>query len=334
MNFFKIKRIIIGSIKIILRIKSRIIVKKLSKMGIFNYIELSEKDIKDFSFNILQDNYGIGYILKKYANYRKNIFYSIEHGFYLGDYILEDEIKVKKIITFSEERKKCILSKKEIQVEKIGPYIYYAESFYSKEKLKELKNKYGKILLVFPSHSIDEIDLEYNIDLFITTINKIKKNFDNVFICLYYSDIKKGIYKKYLKEKYIIVTAGHKYDRKFLERLKSIILLADYSITNSFGTHTIYATSLNKPHTIFQQDMNIKVNGKINKNKLKFYNEAKRKDKKLIEQLNIIINNYNIYPNYNIENQKKNLNYLFGFSELKTKEEMYKLLGLKSDKNV
>lgn len=333
MNFFKIKRIIVGSIKVILRIKSRIRANGLSKIGIFDYIELSNKNIKDFSFNILQDNYGIAYILRKYTNYRKSILHSIEHGFYLGDFILEDEIKTKKIVTFSEERKKIILSKSTIKVENIGPYILYAKSFYSQEELKKIKNRYGKILLVFPMHSTDNLDYDYSVSSFIEVINKLKKDFDNVFICLFYADINKGIYKKYLDEKYIIVTAGHRFDRKFLERLKSIILLSDYSISNSFGTHAIYATALNKPHTILFQDTNIEINGKYNNNKLKLYNAAKRKDEKLKEQMEIIKDNYSLYPNYDVEQQRKNLNYLFGFNEFKSKEDMYKILSTKGVKN-
>lgn len=283
----------------------------------------------------MQDNYGIVYLLRKYANYKRTLFYAVEHGFYLGDFVLKDELKVGKIITFSKERKNIILSKNNnIEVEVIGPYIFYASSYYTNLELESIKKKYGRILLVFPSHSLEEVVYNYNIDKFIEIINKLKKDYDSVFVCLYYADIKKEIYKRYIEENYTIVSAGHKYDEKFLERLKSIILLADYSISNFFGTHVIYSTTLNKPHTIFEQTLEIKKEKKYEDKKLEIYDVAKRKDKKIKEQLQIIKNNYSIYPNYNIEDQKKKLEYLFGFNEVKTKKELNDIFDNKKDRMI
>ena len=61
---------------------------------------------------------------------------------------------------------------------------------------------------------------------------------------------------------------------------------------------------------------------------------AKRKDKKIKEQLQIIKNNYSIYPNYNIEDQKKKLEYLFGFNEVKTKKELNDIFDNKKDRMI
>ena len=46
-----------------------------------------------------------------------------------------------------------------------GPYIHYAKNFYSIDKIKELKEKYGKTLLVFPSHTYEESSIDRDQEL-------------------------------------------------------------------------------------------------------------------------------------------------------------------------
>jgi hypothetical protein len=47
-----------------------------------------------------------------------------------------------------------------------------------------------------------------------------------------------------------VTTAGHQLDINFLNRLKTIILLSDYTCSNSIGTHTGYCVYLGKPHLV------------------------------------------------------------------------------------
>lgn len=47
-----------------------------------------------------------------------------------------------------------------------------------------------------------------------------------------------------------MTTAGHQLDINFLNRLKTIILLSDYTCSNSIGTHTGYCVYLGKPHLV------------------------------------------------------------------------------------
>lgn len=328
MKIFYLKKLIVAILRTILRIDSRLKNYFRKNKGIFDYKELS-KPLKNYSFQFYNGNntFGILKILEKYSGKisMKNI--AIEHGFYLGDFFYEREIKYPYILTMSKNRKEILENKnKNLQVIEIGPYIHYAKSYYSKEELKKIKAIYGKILLAFPSHSLDSLNVHSN--SFIEKIEEIKQEYDTVFICMFYVDIQNGQYKKYLEKGYKIVTAGHRYDIKFLERLRSIIELADYTISNSFGTHVIYCTYLNKPHSIFEEKLDYKGNFNFSSKVIKsVLEETLRSDEVLIEQKKKIKKYYNLYPNkYKIEYLKKELNYLFGFYEIKTEEEIKKII--------
>lgn len=323
-NFFYLRNLLIAVLRAFLRIDSWIKDYNRKENGIFEYDNLSPP-LKNYTFQIYNGNntFGILKILEKYCGKRslKNI--AIEHGFYLGDFYYEREIQYPNIITMSKNRREILKKKnRELNVIEIGPYIHYAKSYYSEEEMKKLKAKYGKILLAFPTHSLDSLNIQG--DSFIEKIEELKKDYDTIFVCLFYVDIQNGQYQKYLKKGYKIVTAGHRYDINFLERLRSIIELSDYTISNSFGTHVIYCTHLNRLHSIFEESLIYKGNSDFSSKEIKeVLKEALRSDKVLIEQKNKIKKYYNLYPNkYEIEYLKKELNYLFGFYEIKTEEEM------------
>ena len=234
-------------------------VNKRKEISIFAYSELSKplpfypsEKIKDSNF------YGHIHSLKKYSNTCK-ITHSIEHGLYLGNYVPKATFlkTTKSILTFSENRKRHLLvNNVKKPIYPIGPYIHYADSILEREKIKELKEELGNTLLVFPSHSIDNVNVKFNVEGFISEILKVSKNYQTVMVCLYYKDIlDKRFLASYKKYGFKIVTAGHFYDLNFISRLKSIILLSDFTMSNSVGTHTGYCIYLNKPHYIYNQDV-------------------------------------------------------------------------------
>ena len=80
---------------------------------------------------------------------------------------------------------------------------------------------------------------------------KEKLGFDTVIVNMYYLDENKnGFGDLYNKAGFKVTTAGHQLDINFLNRLKTIILLSDYTCSNSIGTHTGYCVYLGKPHLV------------------------------------------------------------------------------------
>ncbi|WP_240055529.1 hypothetical protein [Bacteroides uniformis] len=191
--------------------------------------------------------------MKQYSGVNK-FGWSIEHGLYVDDYVpMAAWCKTtKRIMTFSNIRVKGLGSLHK-PVIAIGPYIHYAECMLNSEEMNSLKKELGKTLLFFPTHTCCEGGLEYEIHCMIDELLELKEKlgFDTVIVNMYYLDENKnGFGDLYNKAGFKVTTAGHQLDINFLNRLKTIILLSDYTCSNSIGTHTGYCVYLGKPHLV------------------------------------------------------------------------------------
>lgn len=248
-------------------IKYRRETRRLSNVDYFDYEELLRGEYVTPMFFNAVCAYG-NYKAVENLIHRKFHFLSdyIEHGvcFYdtpestmLMGYATRTGIK--NIYTYSQHRKgfidKYLKSKGLVRnVQAIGPYILGTDNFHTKEVLKSIKEQYGRILLVFPSHSMDTLLAQYDIANLIEEINNRKKDFDNVFVCLHWRDIQnKERLAKYKNSGFTIVSNGLGSDPHFLSRQKDIIMLSDMVMTNGLGTHIGYAVCLQKPVYFFEQ---------------------------------------------------------------------------------
>lgn len=235
-------------------------VNRRKQLSIFDYRALSEdlhfcpiERVKDSNF------YGQAYSFKNYANVL-SVNYAIEHGLYFDNYIPKASYlsTTHQILTMSNVRKEVLSKSLNKEVLTVGPYIHYAQSLLTELEYNSLKGTLGKVLLFFPTHTCKDGGESY--DLY-NTINHVKaiateKQCDSVLVCMYYRDIMTTNYaKEYETVGFKVVTAGHQLDLYFLSRLKTIISLSDYTISNNVGTHTGYCIYLGKPHYIFQKDL-------------------------------------------------------------------------------
>lgn len=301
-------------------------IEKRKKLSIFNYKELSQplpyypiETAKDSNF------YGIYHSIKKFTGIKK-ITHSIEHGLYLGNYVPFATYlnTTKSIITFSENRKKHLINAKiKKPIVSIGPYIHYATLTVSENEFKKLKQSLGKTFLLFPSHSIKDFNANMDISDLINNVKKIASTYNSILVCLFYRDILDGIYPKYFEEAgFKIVTAGNRYDINFLSRLKLIIELADFTASNTIGTHTGYCVHLNKPHFVMEQK--ITRSRKNNTPVIEFRDDIQVKT--LQEEKNEIIKEFTDYSEYVTESQKKIVDKYWGTSSIKEKKELKKML--------
>jgi hypothetical protein len=205
--------------------------------------------------------YGNNLAIKRKLKKNYDSHCMIEHGMYFNKIVIKDECLIKSIntiYTYGEYRVKAIkeyfnndtFDKKIIP---IGPYILFAKHFHNLDKLFQLKKKYGKILLVFPSHSYPDEPVFFDTNSLINEIERISYKFDTVFISLYYFDIKNGLHKDYLAKGYTVVCSGTRSDCYFLSRLKDLIQLSDITMSNNIGTHIGYCIAMNRPHYLFKQ---------------------------------------------------------------------------------
>ena len=135
-----------------------------------------------------------------------------------------------------------------VPVFSVGPFIHYAKGIYSKDKINEIKKKYGKILLAFLPHTIESVERLYNSKKFIDDIlRKYKEVYESIWLCVYWADVNNSICE-YAEEKGIhVVSAGFRFDDKFDCRLKSIFEIADAIVCGDLGTFVNYAIYMDKP---------------------------------------------------------------------------------------
>ena len=323
--------------------KNELFRKKLI-VKIYNFKQIFKKKNKEsslFDYNALILNskfycteyykgnalYGIGKVIKEYCDYDKKVLGCIEHGVYFGDYINEKEaIKsgLPAVLTYGTVRNDMLRKKKSKKlIFKIGPYIKYANLLLTDDEIKNIKKKNGKTLLVFPTHSVDRVETEFDYNVFINEIKKFKEryNFKTVLVSLYYRDIELEKNKIYEDNGFIVVSNGLKEDYDFLSRQKTFITLSDYTISNSVGTHIGYSVALGIPHTIIKQKMEYKSDSKFDvKDVPNLYLESSILQKKEVEEY---------FLKYSEEITKEQLqvcNKYWGLGNYKTKEQMLELL--------
>lgn len=305
-------------------------VEERAVLDLFDYKNIAKPLPKCYT-EICTDNncFGIGYSLRKYAGINRPYIHAMaEHGYFFGTYVHEMEkiTFVNNIITFSEVRKKHIEDVvKNKNVIPIGPYVYYAPDYYDEERFLETKAKLGKTLLVFFSHSSTGSSVSFDLEALIEKINSIRNGFQTVVVSLFWSDINPEIEKRLLDEGYLIFSSGHRYDYYFLSRQKTMIKLADATMSNSVGTHVAYCSCLNKPHWIVKQKIERKALDKTGEANIAVANKI-GKDNVSIQEQDDLYNAFAEFREVLTEEQLKVCDKYFGLSYLRPVDEMRKIL--------
>lgn len=305
-------------------------VERRANFGIFDYKNIAQPLPKCY-FEPLTDNncFGIGWCLRQYIGSKKDYINAlVEHGYFWGSYVQEMEkvTYAKKLLTFGDVRKKHIEALvKDKQVIPIGPYIYYAPDYYDEHRFMKEKEKLGKTLLVFFSHSGTGESVSFDTDYLIEKINSISKEFQTVVISVFWSDINAEVEKRLQKEGYLIFSSGHRYDYYFLSRLKTMIKLSDATMSNFSSTHIAYCSCLNKPHWIVRQDIEFKAFNATGAANLAIDKMMAKDASSNKEQEEL----YKVFADYNpvlTEEQKKVCDKYFGLSYIRSVEEMKDIL--------
>ena len=230
--------------------------KSITKHLLYNYKVQKNKKYIEYKYGE-SGFYGNLDAILNYAEMNKTdikYFPTISH---LDTHVWGFSTDIKKGVIISGERYKKFIHKNYsyVPVYTIGPYIHYVEGIYSEEQLKEMKEKYGKILTIFMPHSTEAIDISYREKEFVDRIlARYEKQFDTIWACVYWTDINSSACM-YLEQRGIhIVSAGFRFDSMFDRRLKTILELSDGIACGGVGTMISFALYLNKPVAMFFAD--------------------------------------------------------------------------------
>ena len=305
-------------------------VERRATLDLFDYKNIAQPLPKCY-FEICTDNnyFGIGNSIRNYIGSNEGYLKAfVEHGYFFGSYVQEMEkiTFAKKIFTFSKVRKDIIepvVDGKEVIP--IGPYIHYAQDYYDSDKFAEVKKELGKTLLVFFSHSGTGESVCFDIDELIAKINSVRSKFQTVVVSLFWSDINPTIEKRLHEEGYLIFSSGHRYDYYFLSRQKTMIKLADVTMSNSLGTHLAYCTYFNKPHWIVRQNLSLKA---LNKKGQANISIAGKMGKSFETQQEELYGAFSEFQEELTAVQRNLCDRYFGFSNVKEKKEFKLIIGV------
>lgn len=266
------------------------------------------------------DFYGHASILKKYIRYDPGYQFKfvIEHGVTIDNQVveLEKDSPFKAIVVNSNFRAN-IWRKLNYEASSIGPFIYYSPCLLNEKQVLKEKERLGKNLLVFPTHSTPDISSSYNVKYFCNEIARIGKSFDSVRICLYWKDIQLGFEEEYKKYGFEVVTAGHVLDPNFLPRLKSIIKCSTSTIANDIGSYSGYCIMMGKPHTILKQEL--KLTGRKSEIDIIQKGRSARRYRDLLSA-------FTTYSNSITKKQLQYVDYYWGLSEIKTRQGLKRIV--------
>ena len=116
------------------------------------------------------------------------------------------------------------------------------------------------------------------------------------------------------------VCCGHLFDLLFLQRLRSLIEIADATISNGVGSHIGYCVYLNKPHFLVPNEFKlIDVQGNEGEEEML----CKEKSKNYWDIYNAFSNNDDYYIT---DNQRQIVDRLWGISDMKKASDLQLLI--------
>lgn len=261
--------------------------------------------------------YGHEYWLKKYSGYNDYIYGVIEHGVYFGDIrnfvCPKEEWDLGSVITYGDSRINLLKEiHPDMNIVAIGPRIHYAETdkMYYNELYNQIDHS-GKVLTLFPAHSLAAEKSMYDSELFLKQADEIAEKIGakTIMVSLHPSDLLHHLDIRFNGKKVIFVGGGND-TFKFLPRLRAILELSDLTFSNALGTHVGYSIYMGTPLV-----MNLASNNNISKNPI-FEEEQKRFASAFNGE----------YPLLITDEQKQLCDYYFGFSHIKTPEELANVL--------
>lgn len=165
-----------------------------------------------------------------------NLHLIIEHGYFWGDYLPKNYSSKFQVIAPCNRRAKY-LSKKKIPVKQLD---YIDSCRICNTTLSNVKK--NKYILIFPPHSTKTKKRSARIENLLDEI--LSKYNCNIVICSFYLDFE--YYLDYESDRISVTSCGNRYDPKFLERLKALIIAASKIYTCIPGTHVLYSAMLEK----------------------------------------------------------------------------------------
>ena len=108
--------------------------------------------------------------------------------------------------------------------------------------------------LIFPAHSIRNIEAGFDEDNYIEEILALPAEFRPLAVCLYVSDVHRGAHRRYLAKGLPVYSAGDKQDVSFGDRLYGILRHFRYAMSNAAGSYAFYSVEMGIPFSLWGEE--------------------------------------------------------------------------------
>lgn len=273
--------------------------------------------------------YGHDTILKRFAGLPPtlNCSVEIEHGAVLGTqipkYVLNRRTQAKNYLVMGDHREN-IFREQGLQCHAIGPYIGYVDEDYkASKKLESLRNKYGRILVYFPLQSPQNAS-SYSVNRdrarIKSEIDKLVDHYhiDSVALGLYFTQLGEASTLKEYFDATFVFSCGHRNNPFFLNVLSCFLRSSVVVCTEGLSTTCAYSLQLDKP--TFDVG-NTKLVLGIDSPDDTLVGRTKT------NSINMTLDKNIGYENHSIDDIRRELDPLFGFSKLRSRPEIQRLLN-------
>ena len=101
--------------------------------------------------------------------------------------------------------------------------------------------------IAFPYHGTHWIDIEMDWAEYARRLRLLPEPFQPVTVCLYWKEVRRGLYRVFREAGLHVVTAGHMYDDSFVERFYALLSNHRFATSNAIESCTFYAVEMGLP---------------------------------------------------------------------------------------
>lgn len=202
-----------------------------------------------------QDFYSLGLCIKEYAKFPRFLHLAAytDHGPDIRENLLPIDLTNKYRVSLLQNTQRIKAFQK---IDKPAyctgsPFVHYRK----KRNIQIKKDAKGTVC--FPYHSTKYVKASFDINELTKKMNDLPQIFKPVTICLHHCDVEDGKHLEYIEKGFNVVCAGHKYDKKFVNRFYKILSNHKYATSNGFGSHILYSIEMGLPFFYFDSAIRI-----------------------------------------------------------------------------
>lgn len=269
----------------------------------------------------LPEQYSQGRIFREYARFPEDLPLNIyaDHGIGIDVKAYPHEIENSAFAFFAFHEKKYEnyrLHSSKPCYKVPPPMIWYRRE----HGIEQTENPQGT--LFYAMHSTPNVEVFYDIEQICHILKSLPDEMQPVAVCLFMTDVHKGVYLKYLEQGIPVYTAGNVWDIRFVDRFYGLLRQFKYTASNHIGSYTYYSTELGIPFSFFKQET-------------KLYNLSDKNFSQGVMQKHLLSDKVeNLFKGIHLEitpAQQNYINYYVNMNNCISRKEMFDILkaGLK-----